>query len=174
MKSTTAGFKTIMNSGSARNYLIKVDLTLADNTVLHLTEADIWEDSFGIETASSGTSSFDIGCAVIGKCTFTLNNIDGDFDSYDFFNANAVVWLGLEGDTVSSTQQYYRMGFFTVDEPETANGLISLSLLDNMWKFDVPFSSVNISYPVTALSAVQSICTYCGVSLAGTSASFHG
>ena len=174
MKSTTAGFKTIMNSGSARNYLIKVDLTLADNTVLHLTEADIWEDSFGIETASSGTSSFDIGCAVIGKCTFTINNIDGDFDNYDFFNANAVVWLGIEGDTVSSVQQYYRMGFFTVDEPQTANGLISLELLDNMWKFDVPFSSVNITYPVTALSAVQSICTYCGVSLAGTSASFHG
>ena len=163
-----------MTSGSARNYVIKVDLTLADSTVLHLTEADIWEDSFGIEMASSGQSSFDIGSAVIGKCTFTINNIDGDFDNYDFFNASAVVWLGLEGDTVSSQQQYYRMGFYTVDEPQKANGLISLELLDNMWKFDVPLKNVTINYPATALTIVQALCSYCGVSLAGTSASFHG
>ena len=163
-----------MASGEARNYLIKIDLTLADNTVLHLTEADIWQDSFAISTASSGTSSFDIGCAVIGKCSFTMNNIDGDFDDYDFFNANAVVWLGLVGDVVSDVQQYYRMGFYTVDEPQKANGLISLELLDNMWKFDVPLSEVTINYPATALSIVQSMCSYCGVSLAGTSANFHG
>ena len=54
MKSTTAKFKTIMNSGQARNYVIKIDLTLANNTVLNLTEADIWEDTFSIDTASSG------------------------------------------------------------------------------------------------------------------------
>ena len=174
MKATTPGFKSILASGGSRQYLIKVDLELTDGTIFHLTEADIWEDSFGIETASSGTSSFDIGTAVIGKCTFTINNISGDFDNYDFFNAEAVVWLGLVGDVVNNVQQYYRMGFFTVDEPERASGLISLSLLDNMWKFDVPFADVNISYPITAVNAVLAICSYCGVSLAGTSANFHG
>ena len=176
MKSTTAKFKQIMAAATARDYLIKIDLTLADNTVLHLTEADIWEDSFSIETASSGTSSFDIGCAVIGKCTFTINNINGDFDSYDFFNANAVVWLGLVGDATGTpaVQQYYRMGYFTVDEPEKANGLIALSLLDYMWKFDVPLSGVTLNYPVTAINAVNALCSYCGVTLAGTSANFHG
>lgn len=174
MKSTTQGYKDILASGQARKYVIKIDLTLADNTVLHLTEADIWEDSFGIETASSGTSSFDLGCAVIGKCKFTINNIDGDFDAYDFFNASAVVWLGLVGDTVNDQQQYYRMGFYTVDEPTKANGLISLELLDNMWKFDVPFSSVNITYPATIRTIIQAICSYCGVSLAGTSQTFNG
>ena len=176
MKSTTAGFKTIMASGQARNYVIKIDLTLANSTVLHLTEADIWQDSFTIDTASSGTDSLDIGSAVIGKCTFTINNIDGDFDNYDFFNASAVVWLGIEGDTTGSpaTQQYYRMGFYTVDEPQKANGLISLELLDNMWKFDVPFSSVNISYPKTVREIVQSMCSYCGVSLSSNTQTFHG
>ena len=135
MRATTPGYKTLISSGDARKYVIKIDLTLADNTVLHLTGADIWEDSFSIETASSGTSTFDIGTAVIGKCTFTINNIEGDFDNYDFFNAEAVVWLGLTGDTTGdpATQQYYRMGFFTVDEPQKASGLISLELLDNMW-----------------------------------------
>ena len=170
MKTTTSGYKTLIASKNARSYLLKIDLTLANNTVLHLTGEDIWEDSFSIDTASSGTDSFDIGSAIIGKCAFTLNNIDGDFDNYDFFNATATIWLGLEGDTVSSTQQYYRMGFFTVDEPSKANGLISLTLLDNMWKFDRPLPT--LSLPNSALNIVNSLCSHCGVILA--TQSFHG
>ena len=167
MKSTTPTFKQIMASGNARDYLVKIDLTLADETELELTEADIWDGSFSIDTASSGTSSFDIGTAVIGQCKFSLNNFDERFNQYDFFNATATVWLKLVGGT-----QYYRMGFFTVDEPTYANALISLVLLDNMWKFDVPLSEVNITFPTTAQSAVNSICSYCGVIL--NTQQFHG
>ena len=167
MKSTTPTFKQIMASGNARDYLVKVDLTLADETELELTEADIWDGSFSIDTASSGQSSFDIGTAVIGQCKFSLNNFDERFNQYDFFNATATVWIKLVGDT-----QYYRMGFFTVDEPTYANALISLVLLDNMWKFDVPLSEVNITFPTTAQSAVNSICSYCGVIL--NTQQFHG
>lgn len=174
MKATTATYKQIISSKGARTFLHKIDLELADETILHLTGEDIWQDSFSIETASSGTSTFDLGTAVIGQCKFTINNIDGDFDSYDFYNASATVWLGLEGDVNNDTQQYYRMGFYTIDEPKKATGLISLTLLDNMWKFDRPLSGVTINYPATCLTIVQAICTYCGVTLSGTSASFHG
>lgn len=174
MKTTTATFKQILSNKTARKYLIKVDMTLANNTTLHLTEDDIWEDSFGIETASSGTSTFDIGMAVIGKCTFTINNIEGDFDNYDFFNADAAVWLGLEGDKTNNVQNYYRMGFYTVDEPSIANGLISLTLLDNMWLFDVPFSEAGVTFTsfTTARSIINTMCSHCGVTLA--TQSFHG
>ena len=174
MKTTTATFKQILASKGARTYLIKIDLELASGTTLHLTGADIWEDSFSIDTASSGTSSLDIGTAVIGQCKFTLNNIEGDFDDYDFFNADATVWLGLKGDEVSGQQQYYRMGFFTVDEPQTANGLISLTLLDNMWLFDRPFSEAGVTFTsqTTARSIVLTMCTHFGVTLA--TQNFHG
>ena len=94
MRATSATYKQIMASKNARDYIVNIYLTLADNTQLHLTEEEIWSDSLTIETASSGTSSFDIGSAIIGKCTFSINNIDGDYDNYDFFNAEAVVWLG--------------------------------------------------------------------------------
>ena len=174
MRATSAKYKQIIASGNARKYVIKVDMTLVDNTVLHLTEEDIWEDSLSIETASSGTSSFDIGTAVIGQCKFSLNNFDESFSQYDFFNASAVVWAGLEGDTDNNDQQvYYRLGFFTVDEPTFASSLIQLVLLDNMWKFDVPFSEVTLNYPTTALNAVLAICSYCGVTLDQTT-QFHG
>ncbi len=173
MKSTTALYRQLLSAYNSRKYVITINMTLADNTSLTLTEADIWQDSFEISTASSGTSSFDIGCAVIGKCKFRLNNFDESFSQYDFFNAAATVWVGLVGDVDENEQQvYYRMGFFTVDEPSFAGSLISLELLDNMWKFDVPLSEVNLSYPITALSAVNAICSYCGVTN-GTQ-NFHG
>lgn len=177
MRATTQKFKQIMASGNARDYVVKVDLTLADDpntpTVLHLTEEDIWNDSFSIETASSGTSSFDIGTAVIGQCKFSLNNFDERFNQYDFFNASAVVWVGLKGDTDNNDHQvYYRLGFYTVDEPTFAGALIQLVLLDNMWKFDVPLSKVNITYPISARNAVTAICSFCGVLL--QTQQFHG
>lgn len=174
MKTTTAKFKQILASKNAREYVIKIDLVLANGTTKHLTGEDIWEDSFSIDTASSGTSSLDIGTAVIGQCKFTLNNIEGDYDNIDFFNAHATVWLGLKGDVSGSTQQYYRMGFFTVDEPSKANGLISLTLLDNMWKFDVPFSEAGVTFTsqTTARTIVLAMCSHCGVTLA--TQNFHG
>ena len=168
MKATSNVFKQIMASGNARKYLCNINFTLADDTTFTLTEDNIWEDSFKIDTATSGTSSFDIGSAIIGKCSFTINNIEGDYDGYDFFNAEAVVWLGIEGDVVNNQQQYYRMGFYTVDEPQIANGLISLELLDNMWKFDVPLTQAGISYTSasTARSILLTMCSHCGVTLA--------
>lgn len=165
MKSTSSTYKQIMASGNARNYNVQINMTLADETTLTLTEDDIWADSFEIDTASSGTSTFDIGCAVIGKCKLQLNNFDERFNQYDFFNASAVVFIQLEGDN-----QYYRMGTFTVDEPTFSGALISLELLDDMWKFDTNLPT--ISYPTTIRAAIITICNHCGVVLG--SATFHG
>ena len=174
MKTTSATFKQILANKGAREYVIKIYLNLADGTALTLTEADIWSDTFSIDTASSGTSSLDIGTAVIGQCKFTLNNINGDYDDCDFFNAEATVWLGLVGDESGGTQQYYRMGFFTVDEPSKANGLISLTLLDNMWLFDVPVAEAGVTFTdeSTARSIINTMCSHVGVTLA--TQSFHG
>lgn len=176
MKATTQKFKQIMASGESRNYVVKVDMTLADSltnpTVLHLDESDMWNDSFKVETASSGTSSFDIGTAIIGQCKFALNNFDERFNQYDFFNATAVVYVGLKGDEINGAQQYVRFGFFTVDEPTFAGALIELVLLDNMWKFDRPLKDVNLSFPASAQNAVIAICSHCGVTL--QTQQFHG
>lgn len=165
MKTTTAAYKQIIASGDTRNWLVNINLTLADNTPLTLTESNIMQGSFKILSASSSDSSLDIGAAIIGKCQFTLDNFNDTYTEYDFFNATAVVWVKLVGDS-----EYHRMGFYTVDEPTFAGSLVQLELLDNMWKFDREMP--NISYPVTILSALQTVCTTCGVTLA--SSTFHG
>ena len=172
MRSTTATYRQIIASGNTRKFLVTINMTLADSTSLTITEADIMQSSFKILTASSGNDSFDIGSAVIGKCAFTLNNYDERFTEYDFFNATAVVWVGLDGDTTNNQQNYNRIGFYTVDTPQYAGSLVSLELLDNMWKFDVPLSEVNLTFPIDAVTAVNEVCTYCGVTLA--TQNFHG
>ena len=165
MRSTSAYYKTKISSGATRNFEVLIYLNLTDNTQLTITNAEIMDGSFKLMSASSGTESFDIGSAIIGKCTFTLNNVEADYTDYDFFNATATVWLKLEGDS-----SYHRMGFYTVDEPTKANSLIQLELLDNMWKFDKDLPT--IAYPDTVGNIVYSLCQHCSVAL--TTVSFNG
>ena len=169
MRPVSEYYKQKIASGETRNFHIKITMTLADGTQyddVHnpaITEADIMDSSFKILTASSGQSSFDIGSAIIGKCQFTLKNFEDEWADVDFFNAEATVWLGLVGDETNGTQIYHRVGFFTVDEPQYAGSMVSLELLDNMWKFDKDLPSIPL--PQTVGQIVSRLCTHCGVGL---------
>lgn len=169
MRTVTPTYRQIIASGDTREFHVKIDFTLADDTEKTLTDSDIMLGSFKYETASSSTSSFDIGSAIIGMCKFSLWNYDDEYTLYDFFNATAVVWVKLEGDS-----EWIRLGFFTVDEPEYAGAMVTLELLDNMWKFDVPLSDANVHFSSTStcFDLVSEICSYCGVVLA--TPRFHG
>lgn len=159
-------YRQLLIAGN-RNYLIKVDITLADETVLHLTNQHIWEQGIVVDQAISSDSSFDIGSAIVGSLKVVIDNINGDFSQYDFFNAKLVLWLGVEGDLDEyDVQRYYRIGFYTVDVPSYNGSLITLECLDNMTWFDVPFSEVvGVTYPTTAGALVNAICTHVSVIL---------
>lgn len=164
MKPVSNYYKQKIASGETRNFSVRITMTLADGTQyddVHnpaITEADIMDNSFKILTASSGQSSFDIGSAIIGKCQFTLKNFEDEWADVDFFDAEATVWVKLDGD-----ENYLRMGFFTVDEPQYAGSMVSLELLDNMWKFDADLPSLPL--PLTIGQIVSRLCTHCGVTL---------
>ena len=169
MRTVTPTYKQIIASGNTRQFHVKIEMTLADETELTLTDANIMTGSFKYETASSGNSSFDIGSAIIGMCKFSMWNYDDEYTLYDFFNATAVVWVKLEGDS-----EWIRLGLFTVDEPDYAGAMVSLELLDNMWKFDVPLSDANVHFSSTStcFDLISEICSYCDVILA--TPRFHG
>lgn len=170
MRATSELYKQIIASGETRNYHVLINITLADDTYITIRDSDIIENSFKILTASSGQNSLDIGSAIIGKCQFTLKNFDDEWTDYDFFDAEAVVWVGLEGDETNGTQNYLRVGFFTVDEPQYSGSMVSLELLDNMWKFDKDLPSIPL--PQTIGQIVNRLCTHCGVTL--SSNTFNG
>jgi len=156
-----------VDSTLSRDFRAKADITLADGTVLTITEEDIVVGGLKINDATSSNNSFQIGSAIINQCTLMLNNIGGKFDQYDFTDAIIRPSIGLK---LSETTEWLKKGVFTVDEPTVASSIISLVALDNMNKFDTPFSDVTISFPCTQLQLLQAVCLHCGVSL--TNATF--
>lgn len=170
MINTSAKYKQELIKGN-RNYVAKVEITLADNTPLTLTNENIWEQGIVISQAISSDDSFDVGSAIVGSLKVVIDNINGSYNTYDFMNAHLTLWLGVENDTdLGGNQIFYRIGFYVVDDTEYNGSLITLSCLDNMTWFDVPFSKVNFptTSNTTAGQLVTAICSYVGVALGTT------
>lgn len=166
MISTTSKYKQEIIAGN-RNYVVKANVTLADNTSLVLTNTELWDQGVVIDNAISSANSFDIGSAIIGSLSLVIDNIQGNYNIYDFANAKVVLWMGIENDEDAyGDQVYYRIGFYSVDDTSYNGSLITLNCLDNMTWFDVPFSEVTgITYPTTAGDIVNAMCSHVGVLL---------
>lgn len=171
MISVSNEYKRQLIAGN-RNWKIKVPVFLASNQTstpdFTLTNAEIWEQGIVIDQATSDDSSFDIGAAIVGSLKVVINNINGNYSTYDFYNAKLVLWLGVEGDVDEHDEQvYYRIGFYSVDTPSYNGSLITLDCLDNMTWFDAPFSEVTgIDYDsATAGNVIANICAHVGVTL---------
>lgn len=146
-----------------RDYLEYVDVTLKGGIELHLTNKDLWQGGITIEDAVSSDSQFDVGAAIINKCTLTINNIYDDFSEYDFSDAEIVVYIGLE--LPGGTAERIRKGTYSVDEAKYNGSIITLVCLDNMMKFDRPYSESTLKYPATLNQIVRDACGVCDVPL---------
>lgn len=162
MLSISSEYELSLNENS--NQLIKAKITFADNTVRQLTGDDIVSCDFDQQVSSD--SSFDIGTAIIGQMTITLNNHDGRFDACDFTKAQFVVWVGKQ---LSKGTEWIQRGVYTANQPDSYNGTIAISALDNMSKFEKPFRTFLAS--VGALQGANAsvrtlltdMCRHCGV-----------
>lgn len=152
---------------SNRNFLYEAKITLADGNILILNDKnDLMGDGLCITTGTSGTDSFDIGAAVIGELTLTLNNSTEKFDLYDFLDAQISLKIGLQ---LQEGAEYLQMGFYTVEDAKTAEATIILSALDRMSWFEKKYSEVTSVYPRSLYWIVKDICNHCGISFSGTS-----
>ena len=165
MLSISSEYELSLNENS--NQLIKAKITFADNTVRELTGDDIVACDFDQQVSSD--SSFDIGTAIIGQMTITLNNHDGRFDACDFTKAQFVVWVGKQ---LSKGTEWIQRGVYIANQPDSYNGTIAISALDNMSKFEKPFRTFLAS--VGALQGANAsvrtlltdMCRHCGVTWA--------
>lgn len=90
-------------------------------------------------------------------------DIDGG-DFYDYIN-NVNYDGGTFGQSPDGSIEWLRKGFFTVDDPVSYGSTIEITALDNMSKFDRPYSESTLTYPATVLQILSDACTHCGVSL---------
>lgn len=152
-----------------RNYLVRVEINLADtnHTVLTLTNENIWDFSPTIDDAVSSDEDLQVGTAIINKFSFTINNIYETYSQYDFKDAKVFLTVGL--DIGNDTVERIKKGTFYVDTADYNDTFITLECLDGMHKFEKPFKANTIAFPATAGYIVSSICTTCGVILDTTS-----
>lgn len=163
MINVSNAFKTKLNNDE-REFIYNIDIVLDNGTKLPTINNDkLWENTLKIEDAVSGSGRFDVGAAIIGKLTFTLNNIYDDFSQYDFDNAKVTLFIGLELD--DGTVERFQKGVYYVDDPQYNGATITLECLDNMSKFDRPYSESTLVYPATLSQVLRDACTKCGVTL---------
>ena len=162
MKNLSSEFKQAL-AENKRNYLAFADITLADSTSLSLTNSEIWNGGFSYEEAVSNDDEFTaIGSVIIGSATLIINNIHNTYSSYDFTNAEVVMYLGMQ---FTNRLEKFKIGTYTVDETNYNGATIRLSLLDNMEQFDRPYSSSTLAYPATLDQIVREACLKCGIQL---------
>ncbi len=155
-------FKQELYNGR-QDYLLSAGIAFADGTEKELNDADIWESGISVEDAVSSDNSFDIGAAITNRCTLVINNMYDKFSTYDFTSAEVVPYVKLE--LPDGTIEPVRKGTFTVDEADYDEELITLSCLDNMQKFDKPYSLSRLVYPATLGEIVRDACGVCEVYL---------
>ena len=166
MINVSTEFRNEMTQDDNRNFIPYADITLADGTVLNLTEKEIWQESFKIEDATSASGTFTIGAAVATKLTFTINNIYDTYSAYDFDGASIVARVGLT--LADGTTEKLLVGYYTVTEPSYDGTTITLVCLDRMSKFNKAYSASTLTYPATLQTILQQACTDCGVPLLTT------
>lgn len=147
-----------------RNYHNYVKITLTNNTVLNLTNEHLWEGGVALDDAVSSESDFQIGSAIINKATFTINNIYGDYDAYDFIGARVEYKVGLDVGDVAD--EIIKKGKYIICNATYNGQTISIEAYDYMYFFDIPYVHPNVTYPATIDAIVRAMCTEVGVTLA--------
>ena len=162
MLNVSSAFKQLLYEGK-RNYLSYADITLSDGTKLSLDNSDIWDSGMEISDSVSSDNSFDVGAAIVNSSKIVINNIYDDYSDYDFSSAEVIMYVGLK--LPDGTIERVRKGTFHVDEPKYNGAIITLNCLDNMSKFDRPYSESTLQYPATLNQIVRDACSKCGVTL---------
>lgn len=161
MINASAECKKAINENSKA--ILKGSIDFANGTRMELLGTDFMGNTFSLSQASSSTSAFEIGAAVIGKASFSLNNYDGKFDTFDFTDSIITIWVGVP--LKNGLTEWIKKGVFTIEQPDTYGSTISLSAYDNLSKFEKPYSEVTTSYPATLQMILTDICLHCGVSI---------
>lgn len=167
MISTTHAYKEAILKNRWFEYEITISFT--DDTVKKLSQKQLL--SLSVEDSVSGTSSFDIGSAIVNQATIKIDNTDGTFDEFDFENAKIEITIGLK--LKNGTIEKLRKGIYFAEPGQFTGAVVTVKAQDNMSKFDRPYSESNLTYPATLGAIVRDACSCCGVSLAADSAAFE-
>lgn len=155
-------FKQLMDTRT--DFKENAIVTLADGTVLNLTEDDFSVTNNGIVDGSD-INSIPLGEAISRNIQIELMNSDDQLAEYDFFGAKIRLYLTFQ---LPETVEKIEYGTFTVINPETYGTTVIITANDDMYKADKAYDS-DIVFPNTARNVLIDSCSACGISLLSTS-----
>ena len=158
MRNTSAAYKQQFNK--ERKYCVKVIINYTDGTQDILTDLQDFM-KIKIEDSCSGTSSFQLGAAIINEAVIVLNNRSGKFDGKSFYGAELTVFAGIY---VDGLPELLKMGVYIVDEPVAPGVSISLTAYDRLIWTDSTYDAL-IPYPATLGQIAADVCDQCGITL---------
>lgn len=158
-------FKELMSE--RQNFKEYAEVTLANGTVLELTEDDFSIDNNSL-VDSAGANSIPLGVALSRNVQLEIMNDDDHLSDYDFFGAKIRLYLTFE---LSTTTEKIEYGTFTVTQPETYGSVVTIVGYDDMYKADKTYSTT-LTFPATAKSVLIDSCDTCGI-LIGNSNFLH-
>ena len=158
-------FKELMSE--RQDFKEYAEVTLANGTVLELTENDFSIDNNSL-VDSAGANSIPLGVALSRNVQLEIMNDDDHLSDYDFFGAKIRLYLTFE---LSSTTEKIEYGTFTVTQPETYGSVVTIVGYDDMYKADKTYSTT-LTFPATAKSVLIDSCDTCGI-LIGDSNFLH-
>lgn len=158
-------FKTLMSE--RQDFKEYAEVTLANGTVLELTEDDFSIDNNSL-VDSAGANSIPLGVALSRNVQLEIMNDDDHLSDYDFFGAKIRLFLTFE---LSLTIEKIEYGTFTVTQPETYGSVVTIVGYDDMYKADKTYSTT-LTFPATAKSVLIDSCDTCGI-LIGNSNFLH-
>lgn len=147
---------------------LRAQMTFRNGTRIDLSDEDFMMGTAEFEQSVSPQDGFAIGSAIVGKCSFSINNYGDKFSMYDFAGASVSVQVGIPLDEV----EWVQMGVYDVSQPDSYGDIIHLDCYDVLARLERSFDSVKVTYPATVGTIVSAVCSYCGVPLA--SSTFSG
>lgn len=182
--------QTAMAAGNPQRILLEFtdpdtsEQTTMSNEEIAISQGVRWSAAF------NGDEELTFGLCPSAEISFTLLNDQRQLADFTF--GECAVWIGYRIDTgtpasgaktetfseggVTRTYEFAPLGVFIIERPDiVAKDTISVHGSDRMTLFDVEMpSKTDLSLnptaenPVTILQLLQAMCTYAGVTLAGT------
>lgn len=171
MRSASKEFRRTMSQ--RRNFVNYADITLMDDvrpsyrTVLHLNPSNFRISGNTIHDDIVDGDAFTVGTAIGKSVTIAIDNTDEQFSAYNFYGAQVVLYVGLALDDDPPVDpprvEKILIGYFTVITPASTGTVITIEAVDNMYKFDRPYSESQLTYPTSLMSIISDACSCCNV-----------
>lgn len=165
MINTSAAYKEAIKKNRIIHHEAKIEF--ADGATLTPQDQELY--TFKVSENTSNENSFDIGSAIAKQLELKIDNIDGEYSKHKFVGAKITARVGLE---VPGKTEWLKKGVFYADPGKTSGDTISVTAVDSMIKFDVPYSNSKLKYPATLGNIVRDACSVCGVTMSANIASF--